>query len=298
MSTFWSVWVIVIFAVTVTGVCWILFANRTVVLREKPKDGEPPKTGHVYDGIEEYDNPLPAWWFKSFVATVVFAIVYVLLYPGLGNFPGLLGWTSSGQWLAQEKKADERFEAAYANFKDQSIEELALNPAAFKIGRRLFGNNCAVCHGSDAGGGYGFPDLTDDDWLYGGTAEAIEASITHGRRGGMPGWAGVIGEDGVNKVTEHLLQISSREHNKTLARAGEQVFATYCISCHGVDGKGNQALGAPNLTDDIWLYGRSPELIKTTIRGGRQGLMPAQSEQLREGKIRLLAGYVYSLSRQ
>ncbi len=298
MSTFWSWWIIGIFALTLIGVCWILFANRTVILREKPQDGEPPKTGHVYDGIEEYDNPLPAWWFHSFVATVVFAVIYVLLYPGLGNIPGVLGWSSSGQWLAQEKKADDRFEVTYARFKDLSIEELALDPTAFKMGRRLFGNNCAACHGSDGGGGYGFPDLTDDDWLYGGTASAIQASITHGRRGTMPGWAAIIGEEGVGAVTEYLLKISAREHDEDLAGKGERVFTTYCASCHGTDGRGNQALGAPNLTDDVWLYGRSPELIKTTIRSGRQGLMPAQSEQLREGKIRLLASYVFSLSQQ
>jgi cytochrome c oxidase cbb3-type subunit 3 len=298
MSTFWSLWISIITIITTVGVCWVLLSNRKVVVKEKPKDGEAPKTGHVYDGIEEYDNPLPGWWFNMFVGTVVFTIIYLVLYPGMGNFPGVLGWTSDGQWQEQEKKAEVRFEAVYATFDGLSIEELSVNPEAFKIGRRLFGNNCAVCHGSDGRGSYGFPNLTDDDWLYGGTPEAIEASITHGRSGMMPGWAAAIGEEGVNQVTEYLFKLGDSEHDAKLAEGGEKVFASFCVACHGVGGEGNQALGAPNLTDDIWLYGRSPELIKTTIRSGRQGLMPAQSEQLRESKIRLLTAYVYSLAHQ
>jgi len=298
MSTFWSWWIIVITVVTTVGICWVLFANRKVTVKELPKDGEAPKTGHVYDGIEEYDNPLPGWWFNMFVGTVIFSIIYLVLYPGMGNFPGVLGWTSEGQWQEQEKKAEDRFEAIYSTFEGLTIEELAVNPEAFKIGRRLFGNNCAVCHGSDGRGSYGFPDLTDGDWLYGGTPEAIGASITHGRSGMMPGWSAAIGEEGVNQVTEYLFKIGESEHDATLAAGGEKVFASFCAGCHGADGKGNQALGAPNLSDDVWLYGRSPELIKTTIRSGRQGLMPAQGEQLHESKIRLLTGYVYSLAHQ
>ena len=298
MSTFWSLWVIVMTAITIVGVCWILFATRKIVVKGKPKDGEVPKTGHVYDGIEEYDNPLPGWWFNLFIGTVVFTVIYLVLYPGLGNFPGVLGWTSDGQWQQQEKKAEDRFEAVYADLADQSIEELALNPKAFKIGRRLFGNNCAVCHGSDGGGSYGFPDLTDSDWLYGGTPEAIQASITHGRKGSMPGWLSVIGEDGINQVTEYLFKIAETDHDASLAGAGEQVYSAYCAACHGADATGNEALGAPNLRDDIWLYGRSPELIKTSIRSGRQGNMPAQAEQLQDSKIRLLSAYVFSLSHQ
>lgn len=298
MSTFWSLWVIVITTITIVGVCWLLFVTRKIDVADKPEEDEAPKTGHVYDGIEEYDNPLPAWWVKLFVGTVVFSVVYLLLYPGMGNFPGLLAWTSTGQWEKQEKQAEERFELVYADFAEQSIEELALNPQAFKIGRRLFGNNCAVCHGSDGGGSYGFPNLTDNDWLYGGTPEAIETSITHGRRGVMPGWTSVIGEDGINQVTEYLFKIADIDHDETLADQGEAVFANYCASCHGADASGIQALGAPNLKDDVWLYGRSPELIKTSIRSGRQGNMPAQVDQLHESKIRLLSAYVYSLSRQ
>lgn len=298
MSTFWSVWVIAITAITIIGVTWILFATRKIVVKEKPKEGEAPKVGHVYDGIEEYDNPLPGWWFNLFLGTVIFSIIYLVLYPGMGNFPGVLGWTSEGQWQKQEKRAEQRFESVYADLADQSIEELALNPKAFKIGRRLFGNNCAACHGSDGGGSYGFPNLTDNDWLYGGTPEAIEASITHGRRGAMPGWSTVIGEDGVNQVTEYLFKIAETDHDASLAGIGEQVYSTYCATCHGVDATGNETLGAPNLRDDVWLYGRSPELIKTTIRSGRQGNMPAQAEQLHESKIRLLSAYVYGLSRQ
>ncbi|MBL4782578.1 MAG: cytochrome-c oxidase, cbb3-type subunit III [Porticoccaceae bacterium] len=298
MSTFWSLWIGIITLVTIVGVSWVLVSNRRVSVKEKLKDGEVPTTGHVYDGIEEYDNPLPGWWFNMFVISVVFAIVYLVLYPGMGNFPGVLGWTSHGQWQVQEKKAEDRFDVVYSTFAGLSIEELAVNPEAFKIGRRLFDNNCAVCHGSDGRGSYGFPNLTDDDWLYGGSAEAIQHSISHGRKGMMPAWSGVIGEDGVNQVSEYLFKLGARDHDASLAEDGAKVFATFCAACHGVDGSGNQALGAPNLRDDIWLYGRSPLLIKTTIRSGRQGLMPAQNQQLQASKIRLLSAYVYSQAHQ
>ncbi len=297
MSAFWSWWIIGIFLLTVAGVTWVLISNRRYEVQEKPKDGEPPTTGHVYDGIEEYDNPLPSWWFNMFVASVVFALAYVVFYPGLGSYPGLLNWTSAKQWQEQEDKAEARFEKVYARFEGQSIEELSLNPEAFKIGRRLFGNNCAVCHGSDGGGTYGFPDLTDGDWLYGGTAQAIEASITHGRKGAMPAWSAVIDESAINDVTEYLFKLGGQEHKEALASAGEKVYKTYCAGCHGAEALGNHAMGAPNLADDVWLYGRSPEMIRTTIRSGRQGAMPAQKEQLHESKIRLLSSYVYALSR-
>lgn len=298
MSSFWSIWVIAIFAITVAGVCWVLFANRRIELDEPLKDDEPRKTGHVSDGIEEYDNPLPAWWFNMFVITVVFGVVYVLLYPGLGNFPGFLGWTSTGQWQQQEAEADQRFTQLAARFEDLTIEELSLHPEAVKIGARLFGNNCAVCHGSDGGGAYGFPDLTDKGWLYGGSPEAIETSIRNGRRGAMPAWSGVIDDEQINQVTEYLFKLSGRDHVAGEAAAGEKVYATYCAACHGADGGGNQALGAPDLSDAVWLYGRSPELIKASIRSGRQGVMPAQGEMLHAGKIRFLTAYVYGLSRQ
>lgn len=297
MSTFWSVWVIVLTVITIGGSLWLLFATRSIEIKGEIEEGEAPTTGHTYDGIDEYDNPLPVWWFNLFVLTVVFSVIYLILYPGLGNFKGVLGWTSVGQWEDEIQQAEERYGPLYAQYSDMSIEDLAGHPQAMRLGRRLFGNNCAQCHGADARGSYGFPNLTDDDWLWGGSPEQIRTSITEGRRGAMPGWGRIIGETGVVNVAEYVFSLSGRPHNEEQAAAGAQVFATYCAACHGPDGQGNVALGAPNLANDKWLYGGSTSLVRHSIREGRMGNMPAQKDQLREDRIHLLTAYVYSLSR-
>ncbi len=297
MSTFWSLWIIVIVVGSIGGCTWLLFATRKMKVTGEDV-GETPTTGHIYDGIEEYDNPLPAWWFKMFIATVIFAVIYLILFPGLGNFGGLLGWTSTGKWQEEVDAAEAKYGVIYDQFAKMPIEELAGTPEALKMGRRLFANNCAVCHGSDGRGAYGFPNLSDDDWLYGGTPAKIVETITLGRAAAMPTWGSVIGEEGVNNVTNYVFSLSGRDHNEAAAKKGEKIFATYCTACHGPDGKGIQALGAPNLTDNIWLYGGSPELVKHTIRSGRNGVMPAQGDKLKASKIHLLAAYVYSLSQR
>ena len=298
MTTFWSIWITVITLGTIGACTWLLFATRKVKSDAQHKEGEEAQTtGHVYDGIEELDNPLPKWWFNMFIITVIFGLVYLALYPGLGSYKGILGWTSVGQWQEEIDQANEKYGPIYAQFSGMSAEELIANPEAMKMGRRLFNNNCSLCHGSDGGGSYGFPNLTDSDWLYGGTAESIKTSIAHGRQGAMPAWGNVIGEDGVDNVAEYVFKISGREHDAAKAEKGTQVYATYCASCHMPDGSGMQALGAPNLTDGIWLYGGSPALVRHSIRNGRNGLMPAQKDLLREDKIHLLTGYVYSLSK-
>lgn len=297
MSTFWSIWVIVITAITIAGCTWLLFANRKVEVSDDTKEGEVPKTGHVYDGIEEYDNPLPGWWFKMFVGTVIFAIIYLVLYPGLGSFGGVLGWTQVGQWQEEVNEAEEKYAPLYAQYSETPVEELIANSEAMKMSRRLFNNNCAVCHGSDGRGSYGFPNLADSDWLYGGSAKDIKATLVNGRRGAMPALGGALGEKGVDNVAEYVFKISGREHDATKAEVGGQLFATYCVACHGADGTGNQMLGAPNLTDGIWLYGGSPTLVRHSIRNGRNGNMPSQADKLKAEKIHLLTAYVYSLSK-
>jgi cytochrome c oxidase cbb3-type subunit 3 len=298
MSTFWSIWIIVITAITIAGCTWLLFANRKIEISSKEtEDGEAPKTGHVYDGIEEYDNPLPGWWFNMFVGTVIFSIIYLVLYPGLGSYAGVLGWTQAGQWQQEVDEAEPKYAPIYEQYAKMSVEELIANPEAMKMGRRLFNNNCSVCHGSDGRGSYGFPNLADSDWLYGGSAAEIKASITHGRKGAMPGWGTVIGDDGVDNVAEYVFKISGREHDAEKAAEGEKVYATYCGSCHMPQGTGMAALGAPNLTDGVWLYGGSPSLVRHSIRNGRNGNMPAQNEMLKAEKIHLLTGYVYNLSK-
>jgi cytochrome c oxidase cbb3-type subunit 3 len=297
MSTFWSIWIIVIVAINIGGATWLLFANRKVEVRGDLPEGEVPTTGHVYDGIEEYDNPLPGWWFKMYVLTVVFAIGYLALYPGLGNFKGLLGWSSAGQWEEQVAEADKKYGPIFAKHYDTPVEELASNPEALKMGGRLFANNCSVCHGSDGRGAYGFPNLADDDWLYGGSPEAIKTTLVNGRNGVMNAWGGIISEEGIDNVTQYVFSLSDRKHDAAKAEEGSKVFATYCTACHGADAKGNQMVGAPNLTDNTWLYGGSPEQVKHTIRAGRNGKMPAQGEVLSPEKIHLLTAYVYSLSK-
>lgn len=297
MSTFWSIWIIVMILATIVGCTWLLFANRKVEVTKESEDGEAPKTGHVYDGIEEYDNPLPGWWFKMFVGTVIFGIGYLVLYPGFGSFDGVLGWTQVGQWEEEMAEAEAKYGPIYAQYADMPVEELIANPEAMKMSRRLFNNNCSVCHGSDGRGSYGFPNLADSAWLYGGSAEQIKASITNGRKGAMPAWGPVIGEEGVDNVAEYVFKISGREHDAEKAAAGAKTYATYCASCHGAEGKGMTAMGAPNLTDGIWLYGGSPTLVRHSIRQGRNGNMPAQADKLKAEKIHLLTAYVYNLSK-
>ncbi|MFT6420452.1 MAG: cytochrome c oxidase cbb3-type subunit 3 [Porticoccus sp.] len=297
MNTFWSIWIIVFTAITIAGCTWLLFANRKVEVSDDTKEGESPKTGHVYDGIEEYDNPLPGWWFKMFVGTVVFGVIYLVLYPGLGNFGGVLGWTQVGQWEEEVAEAEAKYAPLYEQYSETPVEELIANPEAMKMSRRLFNNNCAVCHGSDGRGSYGFPNLADSDWLYGGSAEDIKTTLVNGRQGAMPALGGALGEDGVDNVAEYVFKLSGREHDAKKAEAGGQLFATYCAACHGADGTGNKMLGAPNLTDGIWLYGGSPTLVRHTIRNGRNGNMPAQADKLKAEKIHLLTAYVYSLSK-
>jgi cytochrome c oxidase cbb3-type subunit 3 len=291
MTSFWSMWIIVLTTVTIVGITWILFANRK--REQQPAD---KTTGHEYDGIEEYDNPLPAWWFYMFVITIVWGIGYLIVYPGMGNFPGLLGWTQSGQHEREVARADEKFRAMRNRYLALPVEEIAVDPAVRKMGMRLFSSNCAQCHGADAKGSYGFPNLTDDDWLHGSTPADIKASITQGRQAAMPAWGSIIGDHGVTDVTAYIQSLNSREANAEQAKAGAQVFQTYCVACHGADAGGNPALGAPNLKDGIWLYGGSDEQISHSVRAGRNGVMPAHKDALSEDKIHILAAYVYGLN--
>ena len=279
------------------GSVWLLLANRHVEVKGDYPEGEVPTTGHVYDGIEEYDNPLPSWWFNMYLLTVLFSVVYLILFPGLGNFQGVLGWSSVGKWEAEVAAAEERYAPIYAKYNDMPVEELITEPNAMKMAQRLFNNNCSVCHGSDGRGSYGFPNLADSDWLYGGSIDQIKTSVTNGRKGAMPAWGPVIGEEGVDSVAEYVFKISGREHDAAKAEQGEAVYQTYCMACHGPTGEGLTVFGAPNLTDGTWLYGGSPSLVRHSIRAGRNGNMPAQQEQLHADKINLLAAYVYRLSK-
>ncbi|MCG8671416.1 MAG: cytochrome-c oxidase, cbb3-type subunit III [Pseudomonadales bacterium] len=293
MSTFWSVWIIAITLFNIFGCLWLLWWTR-----KKPEDvieeGE-NTLGHEFDGIEEYNNPLPKWWLNLFYFTIAFSLIYLLLFPGYGSYPGVFGWTSANQWEREVETADNTYNRIFRDYAKSSIEELANNPEAVKVGQRLYGNNCSVCHGSDAKGSKGFPNLTDNDWLYGGTPEAIKTTLIKGRNGNMPPMiAAVGGEQGAKDVAAYVLSLSGQTGSGD-AEAGKAKFMV-CAACHGMDGKGNQAMGAPNLTDNIWLYGNSEEAIIEAIAKGRRGQMPAFEETLSPEKIHVISAYVYSLS--
>jgi cytochrome c oxidase cbb3-type subunit 3 len=291
MSSFWSMWIIILTSITIVGITWILFANRK--REQQPAD---KTTGHEYDGIQEYDNPLPAWWFYMFVITIVWGIGYLVLYPGMGNFPGILGWTQLDQHSREVAAADDKFRAMRDRYLALPVEEIAGDPVVRKMGMRMFANNCAQCHGADAKGSYGFPNLTDDDWIYGGDAATIKATLVNGRQAAMPAWGSILGDQGIAETTQYVLALNGRDTDSTMAAAGEKHFQTYCVACHGADAKGNPALGSPNLANGIWLYGGTEEQISHTLRAGRNGVMPAFKDTLSEDKIHILAAYVYGLN--
>jgi cytochrome c oxidase cbb3-type subunit 3 len=255
-------------------------------------------TGHAWDGdITELNNPLPRWWMWLFIATVVFSLAYLFLYPGAGSRAGTLGWSSAGQYAAEQKAAREAMASVYAGYAHASAEALIKDPAAMGIGERLFLNNCAACHGSDGRGSRGFPNLTDDDWLYGGDAPTIEATISGGRVGQMPSMAAAVGgEREQREVAHYVMSLSGSPHDSIAAAGGKKLFGQ-CAACHGIGGKGNPALGAPNLSDAVWLHGWGEKAIMTTIANGRTNVMPAHKERLTPEQIHVLAAYVMSLSR-
>ena len=302
MTTFWSTYICVLTIGSLIGLTWLLLATR----KGQSNNTTDQTMGHSFDGIEEYDNPLPKWWFWLFVGTLVFSVGYLILYPGLGNWKGILpgyenGWTGANEWQKEMDKADAKFGPIFAKYAAMPVEEVAKDPQALKMGTRLFASNCSVCHGSDAKGAYGFPNLTDKDWRWGGEAETIKASIMNGRHGVMPAWAEVIGEQGVADVAAFVLtNLDGRslpEGVKADAAKGKEIFAGNCVACHGPEGKGTPAMGAPDLTHpQAFIYGSSFAQLQQTIRYGRQGQMPAQAEIQGNDKVHLLAAYVYSLS--
>ena len=292
----WSIFIAAATLLGLAGCLWLLViaSKRKVMVGPHGDDGT---TGHVWDeDLREMNNPLPRWWMGLFVLTVVFSLAYLVVYPGLGNAAGTFGWTSAGQYQAEQAKLRAALEPVYAKYAAMPADALARERGAMAIGERLFINNCATCHGSDAKGSKGFPNLTDGDWLYGGTPEKIEETITLGRQGAMPPLAAAVGStEDVHNLANHVLSLSGSPHNSLAARLGRSKFAV-CAACHGVDGKGNQALGAPNLTDSIWLHGWGEDLIVSMVVNGKSNMMPAQKGRLSPEQIHVLAAYVWSLS--
>ncbi len=290
-------WSLFVAAATVLGLALCL-ALLVIASRRKVMAAD-NSTGHVWDeDIRELNNPLPRWWMVLFVLTVVFSVLYLALYPGLGGYAGRLGWSSTGQFDAEQAKAREAMRAIYARFDGLPVETVARDPQAMGIGERLFANNCATCHGSDAKGSKGFPNLTDNDWLYGGSGETLIETITRGREGTMPPMAAAVGNgEDVRNLAHYVLSLSGSPHNSVAAALGKSRF-TACAACHGMDGRGNQALGAPNLTDKVWLHGWGEPAIVAMINNGKHSHMPEHGSRLSPEQIRVLAAYVWGLSHE
>ena len=295
INDFWSVYIAILVALSIIG-CGVLLWSQSKVQVTVPKDGKVETTGHVYDGLEEFNNPMPRWWMWLFYITIVFAIIYLALYPGFGSFAGKLGWRSAGQYQEEVKLAEAEVGPMFEKYKATDLKALAADSKANAMGERLFLTYCAQCHGSDARGNKGFPNLADHDWLYGGEPETIKLSILNGRHGQMPPMGAAVGsEKDIESVAHYVLSLSGSAHDSIKATAGRDKFAV-CAACHGADGKGMAAMGAPNLTDKTWLYGGSVATIMETIRLGRNNVMPAFADFLGEAKVHLLAAYVWGLS--
>lgn len=295
MSSGWSIFIIIIVAVHIIGYSYLLFSTSKMK-SEDHKEGE--TTGHEWDGIQEYNNPLPRWWLHMFILTIVFAIVYLILYPGMGNYEGTLKWTQENQWAEENAAVQAKKNEFFSTFIDKAIPEMIKDEKAMEIGERLFANHCSSCHGSDAQGAVGFPNLTDNDWLYGGDPVSIQQSISAGRMGVMPPWGAALGDEGVKQVAAYVREFSEKGQDTVLVAEGQKKFAMFCGACHGADGKGQLALGAPNLTDDTWLHSYDSGLLETVIMDGISGNMPKHSELLDDNSIKVLAAYVYSLTNE
>lgn len=292
-SNFWSIYVAGITLVSIVACILLLWFSG----KAKAMTANDNTTGHVWDGdLREMNNPLPRWWVWLFVITIVFAFVYLAMYPGLGTFAGKLGWSQADQYKAEVEKGEREVAPLYSKFASMKPEDVARDPQAQAIGERLFMNNCSQCHGSDARGAKGIPNLTDADWLHGGAPEVIKETLVKGRMGNMPPMAAAVGTaDDVKNVAHYVLSLSNSPNDSVRANLGKEKFAA-CAACHGMDGKGNPALGAPNLTDDVWLHGYGENAVIAMVNNGKVNQMPAQADKLTEAQVHVLASYVWGLS--
>ena len=290
---FWSIYVAGMSLAGILGCLLLLWLTA----RKKVVSSSDNTTGHVWDeDLTEMNNPMPRWWMWMFVLTIVFSLGYLVFYPGLGNFAGTLGWTQVNEYQDEMKRGEAEIAPVYARFASMSTAQLAGDAPAMAIGERLFMNNCAQCHGSDAHGSKGFPNLTDGDWLHGGSPEKISETIHNGRVGMMPPMVAAVGTpEEVRHVAHYVLSLSGSPHDSVRASLGKPKFAA-CAACHGMDGKGNQALGAPNLTDDIWLHGWGEAAIVAMVNDGKTNEMPAQAGKLTEPQLAVLTAYVWGKS--
>ncbi|MGA9574373.1 MAG: cytochrome-c oxidase, cbb3-type subunit III [Lysobacterales bacterium] len=297
LTSFWNWYVIIITIGTILGCFWLLQWTKGISNRDDKEDGT-GTTGHVWDeDLVELNNPLPRWWLKLFYGTIAFAFIYLVLFGGLGNIGGVLGWSQEDQYEAEMQAANEAQTAIFARYREMDNEALIADPEANATGQRLFANNCAMCHGSDARGAKGFPNLTDSDWLYGGSFATVMQTLENGRAGVMPVMVGALDDKAISELVVYVQSLSGQKADPVMAANGKKNFDMLCVACHGADGSGNQALGAPRLNDQTWLYGGDPETIRETITKGRNGHMPAYKDMLSEDRRRLITAYVLSLSK-
>jgi cytochrome c oxidase cbb3-type subunit III len=291
-SEFWHVYITVITVLSIVA-CALFLWSQSV-----RKAGPVETTGHQWDeDLAEYNNPLPRWWSWLFYLTIVFSLVYLVLYPGLGSWPGTLGWSQLGELKAEQEAAEKQFGPLYAKFSTLEVEALAKNPEAIAIGQKLFLNNCAQCHASDGAGSRGFPNLTDRDWLWGGDVKTIRTTIADGRTGVMPPFGGALNAEQVKNLAHYVRSFSGLTTDSLRVAFGRELYQQNCVACHGAEGKGNAALGAPNLADRTWLHGSAEQTVIETITRGRTSHMPAHKTLLDEARIHLLTAYVLSLSK-
>jgi len=296
MSTLWSVIVAIVIFLNIVG-CYLLI--RWVAKPNKGEASQGEATDHVWDGdLRELNNPMPRWWLMMFYITIVYGLLYLVYYGGFGDNKGISGWSSTQEYVEELADAEAKYGPIFSKFSSQSIEDLSKDEAAKRVGQRLFVTYCSQCHGSDAGGARGFPNLTDNDWIWGGSSDEIRTSILHGRTGTMPAWGGVIEKQKIGYLVEYVVSLSGRQHKTTDAQRGQQLFGQYCAACHNADATGNKLIGAPNLADKTWLYGASKGRITKSIVDGRTGHMPAHKNFLGEDKVHLLAAYVYGLGKE
>jgi cytochrome c oxidase cbb3-type subunit 3 len=295
LSAGWSTYIALVTTVGIIWCIWLLFSQLKVKVKLNP-DGKVADTGHVWDeDLRELNNPLPRWWMWMFLISCIFSLGYLALYPGLGAYPGILGYSTDSALMSSMTTANDELKPVYAKYMKMDIEQVGVDPKAREMGQRLFLNSCAQCHGSDAGGSKGFPNLTDHDWLYGGSPENIKTTITNGRAGVMPPFPQLDGKQ-IADVANYVRSLSGLPVDEMKKVRGEEVFKSNCVACHGADAKGNIALGAPNLNDKTWLYGSLEATIIETVTKGRMAMMPAQDKVLSPEKIQLLTAYVWGLS--
>lgn len=294
MSMFWSAFIIILTLGNILACWWLIRWTARPRLGEAAAD---ETTGHVWDGdLTEYNKPMPRWWLWLFYLTIVFGLVYLVLMPGLGSFDGLLGWSQYERYEAEVAAAEERYAPLYAEYAATPIPALADNDDAMATAGRLFANNCATCHGSDGRGARGYPNLADGAWQWGGAPEDIRHTLLNGRQAVMPAFSAQLDTSAIEATAAYVYSLNGRDAPERLIRRGEQHYQQLCIACHGAEGRGNPQIGAPNLTDDAWLYGGSLAAIRETLQQGRQGQMPAFAETLGEDRVHLVAAYVYRLS--